>query len=122
MASDNFHFDIQGGMSLLPAALEVAFYDHKGAKAWMRDDTARQFVFYWTDKDRDQANVFPLAIDTEMASLLVKGWLATVDYGRQPDIDGSCSKGFRITNRHASYPGDWSIMFVVEARWMEHHK
>ena len=56
-------------------------------------------VLYWSiDKD---TNPLPYSINQEEAFFFIKGWLENLEYPPEPDIDGSCKKGFRaFTDEH----------------------
>jgi len=71
----------------------------------------------------------------------IKSWLASIEYPREPDCDGSCGKGFEVfvyasggycdlVNDIAAEKGDcnaitfdgWAITIVVKPYWVEYHK
>lgn len=62
----------------------------------------------------------PYEMGAEPLAEFIWGWLKSVDYGHEPDIDGSCGKGFEV-----GMPTDhsfWQLMLIVEPEWMEYHK
>lgn len=71
--------------------------------------------------------------NAEAIAFQVQSWLSTVDYGREPDHDGSNTKGFRITNhgpqmhdKDNAYfrgcPWDFYTLLTVQPFWNEYHK
>ncbi len=71
----------------------------------------------------------------------IKSWLASIEYPREPDCDGSCGRGFEVfvyasggycdlVNDIAAENGDgnaitfdgWAITIVVKPYWVEYHK
>ena len=62
-------------------------------------------------------------VTAEEAVPMVKMWLREQDYGREPDIDGSCSKSWRVFNGPWGYAGnDWRGVVAIEPYWAEYHK
>ena len=51
-------------------------------------------ILLWHDEK--EAEKLPFPLDFEGAVSFIKGWLEQVDYGKKPDIDGDCGKGWRV--------------------------
>lgn len=71
--------------------------------------------------------------DADAIALQVQSWLKTINYGREPNHDGSNTKGFRVTNKGPdAYNVDapawmicpWSFytFLTVKPFWNEYHK
>lgn len=59
---------------------------------------------------------FPLK-DPQAVADFIEAWLKQAQYPKEPDLDGSCSKAFRIhTFTHRG------IALIVEPVWAEFHK
>ena len=75
----------------------------------------------------------PLIAPMESADAIrsqIEAWLKTAEYGREPDHDGSNSKGFRLTTEIPKIydeqwrTQDWAFytFIVIEPIWIEHGK
>lgn len=116
---DTFHFDITGAS--LATALGVATTWRRGTAAWKLDHDGKRMVLYWTLAP----DTFPLpaTLDGQATVGLVESWLATVDYGPEPDLDGSVGKGVRVYNERWGNVGDeWQAFAAIEPVWLEYHK
>jgi hypothetical protein len=71
--------------------------------------------------------------DAEAIAHTIQSWLRTVEYGHEPDHDGSNTKGFRVTCEGPQiYAGDnsyihlcgWDfyVFMTVQPFWNEYHK
>lgn len=141
---DNFHIDITAfGKEALILTLEIVLMKHKPTH-WCDHPTKGLVLFWhkpeyleyleWTPETEAQKclpppsiliHPFPSVIKTaEKLATIVEDWLEHIKYGRQPDIDGSCSKGFRIYNEQWSYIhgcSDYSFI-AIKPEWAIHHK
>lgn len=138
--AEPFAFDLTG--IPLELCLQVASVDHSKvlgwsvqteptddknyqAKKWSPATPAGRLIFHWSTKEA-RTNVFPIGPTTMMIpelQTMIEAWLKQADYGRQPDIDGSCRKGWRVyVETWGRVNGDWTAAFAVEPVWLEFHK
>ena len=88
----------------------------------------QRFAMYWTEPNHKSKDYVPLPYEMKIQDMviLVSGWLQKkAEYGRQPDIDGSVKKGWRIVNHHAELGGmsdHWQVAAFVQPEWIEFHK
>lgn len=128
--TDNYRFDMTGVD--LGTALSVAFGDHlkrkcigyKTTERYIDPVTPSKFILFWADSEIQLTGMIPLPpmgpFETE---IVVNAWLASADYGREPDHDGSNTKGCRVYNDtwgHAA--GYWQAFAVIEPAWLMHGK
>lgn len=116
-------FDIAGAP--LKETLAVAAVNHKTVTHWAQLENA--FVFYWSDPTMDKAIPLPGPMKVEDCEGFIRSALSTVDYGDEPDCDGSVSKSWRIRHRlpasSITHPtNSWYVAFVVTPHWNEYHK
>ena len=119
---DNFDlFVIARGKTALTQCFSIAF-ETQGVKArgWY-EDPDYGFVFLWsTPSSKKGAYPLPVPLSAEAAANMAWEWLAQAPYPKEPDLDGSVSKGFNAyTNQGAL--GDYSIL-AVKPIWAHHHK
>jgi len=127
---DNFHFDMtsQGAEKLKvalglfdPPGRKVVGYsvgevDYGGGKG-----LKRRLVLYWNDSA--QATKLPFPMTMEQAADFAAGWLEHADYGREPNHEGSNSKGWRLYCESWRMVGsDWCAFAAVEPAWALHGK
>lgn len=121
--SEPLRFDLIGvDLSL---SLAVAYTGHRHAVGWRVDPGRNRMVLFWSAKGFGAPGVqqFPTPLGPEAVEPLVRAWLESVDYGREPDHDGSNRKGWRVFNERWGYVNDWSNAFVgIEPVWLEFHK
>lgn len=122
---DNFKVDVTAkGKEILQHVIELLMSDYHQVIAYMEDDSpgnrgARRLHLYWYYDQNDNATKLLYPFNLEQCVEFVWGWLLNAELGSEPDIDGSCSKGWRIHN----VKGGWShVTFVVEPVWAQHHK
>ncbi len=78
-------------------------------------------VLLWHEEHGSQA--FPFGIDVHLATDFVKGWLAQVDYGREPDHDGDNGKGWRVfTESWGHVAGHIYTVVAVQPAWAMYGK
>lgn len=129
---NHLSFDITGAP--LEIALAVPFktpvFGYPKAQAWSVDMDGKRMVLYWVAaKDgemRDEVRVHPLPapMALEQVASFVESWLATVDYGPEPDTDGSTEKSSRVycqnwgnINGHG-----WGSFVAIEPEWLVYGK
>lgn len=109
-------FDIKGAP--LKETLAVVASNHKTVTHWARVDD--HIVFYWSDPKSEVAVPLPGPMSVVDCEGFIKSALTTMDYGREPDCDGSVGKSWRIRHRLPSQ--SWYVAFVVTPHWNEYHK
>lgn len=100
---DNFSIDITAeDDSDLLAALKIAFHADdwpsggRTAVAWSIKDGTLIFLWHDTPGGDFEACCFPTPVVADSAFCVARDFLrATTPAEREPDIDGSCSRGFR---------------------------
>lgn len=109
-------------------AMKMAFDICSGSEAIRyRITPDRGMILYWTDSaegrsDHDTERL-PYKMKVEQAADFVWHWLQTVDYGDQPDHDGSNGKGFRIFNEAWGHiDNDWQAFVAIKPEWIEYGK
>lgn len=123
---DNFHVDItaRGFDDMFQKALELVLFDHsliEGYRESPTKDGTPTLYMYWLNTP-DISTAFPYKMRIEQLMPFVKGWLEQAEYGKQPDIDGHCTKGWRIFNTEGIQDGWSRISFAVQPVWAIHHK
>jgi hypothetical protein len=116
---DNFSFDMtsEGDATLRKAFL--LFPSARKAVGFRID--GKRFVLYWADSPKMSKLPYPMS--PEPAVELLVGWLAQVDYGRQPDHDGDNGKGWRLfTEKWGHVDGEWQAYAAVEPVWAMYGK
>lgn len=139
--AEPFHFDLTG--IPLELCLQVASIGHSKilgwstqteptddknyqAKKWSPSTPAGRLIFHWANHKESKSDIFPIGPSTMQAidlESMIVNWLKEADYGPQPDIDGSCRKGWRVyIETWNRINGDWTAAFAVEPVWLEFHK
>ena len=115
---DNFHIDVTSrGVDGLRKALSLMTEKVVGYSV----DPVKGMILYW--KNTANSTALPYHMTMEQAADMVWGWLATVPYGDKPDLDGSCSKGWRVyCERYGRINDDFYAFVAVQPVWAEHHK
>jgi hypothetical protein len=114
---DNFEFRLCSyGNNDLKEAIEFIMDNTTATHCLVEDGT---LTFFW-GKPGPQTPNFPVPLDAEAVYPMAKKWLDEADYGEEPDIDGSCSKGFEMDGP----PNDvWNkSIFSLKPLWAHHHK
>lgn len=121
---DNFILVLEAsGREAFKKACNLAFMDNSTAAAF--NTSGNSFILYWHDYAGTTA--LPYKMSEEAAEIMIWEWLTKhAKYPKEPDIDGSVSKGFLIEAGHDRlYKGqelDRYAMLKVTAVWAEHHK
>lgn len=122
-------FDITGAP--LRVALAVPFqtsvFGHRKVEAWSVDEDGRRMVLHWTKSSgssHHDVHPLPVAMELEQVASFVEAWLATVDYGPEPDTDGSTGKSSRVYCEHwGQIDGHgWSSFVAIEPEWLVYGK
>ena len=141
--SDNLHIDVIGeDEDDLADALRIALrrYNGRVAGCYSIDhetgETVNEFmsntptrptlVFSWCLEEKIPAAgklVSCLTMHQPAVTALIEDWLAGLPWNAEPDIDGECSKGWRIfTEGWGHVGGDHYAAFAVQPVWMMHGK
>jgi hypothetical protein len=89
---DNFHIDITSDRNI-EVALELAM---RGRKAIAFKKTPTTLVLFWAD--HPEAQLLPVAMSADKIVTTVVEWLKTeAQYCPEPDTDGHCTKGWRVS-------------------------
>lgn len=120
---DNFNLDITAeDDSDLLAALKTAFRDiprGRTAEFWAFDQGALVFLWHNVPEEGLEISRFPVAINGDAAFYIARDFLrANPPAGKEPDIDGSCSRGFRLFTKC----GTFYAICAVNAVWAHHPK
>lgn len=119
MSAGNIRFDLTGVP--LGLSLEVAATAWKKTVGWREDTENNRLVFYWVPSSA--SHPLPTPMQTYKLEGMITAWLAAADYGPEPDLDGSVSKGWRVYNEvWGSVGGDHMAFLAIEPVWLEYHK
>ncbi len=123
-------FDITG--IALEHALKIAFntsdYMEASAKGWATDrDGKRLILFRSAGSDSgsgSQIHPLPSAMGLNRAIGFVQDWLDSVDYGPEPDTDGSTGNSCRVyAERWGQIDGHgWASFVAIEPEWIVYGK
>jgi hypothetical protein len=117
------------GSKHLDLAIRIAMEYH------VTSDRAKEpTVSHWLEEDgkliflssgTDGGNAFVVPHTREMLIPLIGAWLAKQEYGEEPDIDGSVSKGWRLKSAPFLLPDHkarFYMQFFVQPAYLEYHK
>lgn len=119
---------LQAVFRLLTGAAPVTAWAIVDGKVNGNGITGKVLELYWHVGKEAPAGVYPLPapLDPDNAARLAWHWLEGLDdaaYGPQPDIDGSCSRGW-IVDTTVNRPG-WTSPYPIcqiIPTWAIHHK
>lgn len=128
VAGDTFSFDIAGAP--LTEALKIASLSHKKVEAWKVDvnketQKPRLILFWVFDANNPTLKEFIAPVETNSNTLaeLVKSWLNTADYGKEPGTDGSIEKSSRVYNEQWGHvDNNWRAFVAIEPHWAVYSK
>ena len=120
--ADNFEFRITGAP--LEKSLDIATSRWKRVVGWSVDKDSKRLILYWTDAETyPDYNPLPAPLSGDHLVGFVKSWLTFVDYGREPDIDGECGKGWTVYNESWGHvAGRWQAFVAIEPTWLLYGK
>lgn len=127
MAMDNFYVDVTArGAEVLKHTLELVLAHHSIAVAYTEPvlDNKKTLVLHWYIPEGQKNNYSPFPYPFRIEQLLpfIMGWLENQDYGPEDDIDGHCTKGWRLFNTHGITHGFGGGSFAIQTEWAEHSK
>ena len=99
----------------------------------VNDKFGTRMFLYWNRPDYDTktegANWFPYTMDVDEITSFVLGWLKRVDYvdyGDEPDTDGSTAKAFHFQAKDywgsEGYCDDYCVGVIVSPEWIVYDK
>lgn len=123
-AMNNFEFDVTAihreGFELI---MQFVAIEHPYAVAWSIDPK-EGLLLYWAMSDSMKTSVQTLPYKMKGKTLIDFAWSYLVETEiteRHPDIDGSCSKGWRVHN--TGITGGWSYAYIaIKPIWALHGK
>jgi hypothetical protein len=136
--ADNFRIDVTSDGSL-ESIMKIAFSKTpNGAASYTIRDPVEiedwrgkfsrplRLIFFWSlyplTEDIDMF-AFSNGLSAEEAADFARRWLEQIDYGPEPDHDGSNTKGFRIYNERYGHVDDSSYGTVaITPEWIEYGK
>lgn len=142
-AMDNFRVEVRsmGRVDLERAvALATEWYPNddegnphiQGAAAWKAEPSAARqgdevvptltlySIFNNKEDPKKGVSPFPVVLKGDAIVATILDWLESIDYPEEPDIDGSCSKGWHLV---AEMTDGWSFAFMsIRPEWAHHHK
>lgn len=123
-AMDNFKLVLEArDQEAFGIGCSIAFMDCNKASHFSK--TKNSFTLYWHGVAGTQPLPFEMSVGS--AQTFLWEWLENhAEYPEEPDLDGSCSRGFLLEAGHDRlYNGQESgryAMLKVTAIWAEHHK
>lgn len=133
--SDNFSFDMTGVS--LPLALQVAFEYVSWSTGWadlprnVEDASGKGYMvprllLFWCNPETSKVkgyNRFICKSNAAEVSPMVEKWLRGVEYGPEPDHDGTNAKGWRVYNENWGHvAGMWEAFAAIEPAWLMYGK
>lgn len=94
---------------------------HHFTRESFSDDGIDTLCFYWTECTG--ALKLPFKMDAQKASEFASGWLSDIEWGREPDHDGSNGKGWRLFNDDWGHVGgSWQAIVAIQPAWAMYGK
>lgn len=122
MSSDSTYFDMRS-VPLRPA-LEIAFSNAPGGKAWGYKSTPDRLTFAWHESAGKDFVPFVTPVSESQAKQIVQDWINEVaEFSPQPDHDGDNEKSFRIFCEAWGHVDHNYYAFVaIEPYWAQYGK
>lgn len=124
MPGDNYHFDVRSDTrEHFDMAMILAFSRGRTAATHYRINEGN-LVLLWHAESGSDANPLPYEMGVEAAIPFAWHWLESAEYPREPDVDGSIKKGFRIRNDESweHVDGDPYGIAVIQPSWQMYGK
>jgi len=120
---DNFSFSIQSdSIEDFELAMKLVFTRHEYVIAYKIDKDLGMILYGHSTKVPKNATYTLYLMDIKDTISFTWGWLKKVDYGREPDLDGDCKKGFRVSFEPWSNALDEKYMMIIKPVWALYHK
>lgn len=123
-------FDMTG--ISLEHALKVAFnttgYMEASVSGWATDRDGKRLILFWSASDSSEGSSpihpLPSPMGLKRAVDFVQDWLDSVDYGPEPDTDGSTDKSSRVyCESWGRIDGQgWGSFVAIEPEWIVYGK
>lgn len=114
----SFRFDITNDKNLAEI-LELAFSE-KGEACAYKVKNGR-LILSWVGSPSPASDWSSFLTPLTASSMvgMVKDWLATQDYGKEPNHDGTAVKGFHVYNeRWGQIDNDYQAFVAIEPHWI----
>ena len=119
--ADNFEFRITGAS--LEKSLDIAATSWKNVSGWSVDKDGKRMILYWTHANYPDYVQLPAEFPTTEMAMFIKAWLNNVNYGKEPDTDGSCKKGWTVYNESwGQVAGRYQAFVAIEPTWLMYGK
>lgn len=102
---------------VLDKTLEIIFESDYTSVTGYKITPENELIFYWSNTEKEIIP-FPFKTKNEALKPIILGWLKETLYPKEPNIDGSIKKGWRICN--FKYYG--CTLFTVEPKWIVYGK
>lgn len=80
-----------------------------------------ELVLYWAESNK--CTPFAYDFTRQEAADFALGWLRRADYGAEPDIDGSCKKGWTMfCGAWGRIDGEWEAFVKITPAWAMYGK
>lgn len=113
--SDPFSMTVASD-SRLEEILDLACTWNKTVRGFLKKPDV--LIFYWSDNG---CTPLPVPMSGSELTTIVLKWLKDeAEYPEEPDIDGHCRRGFRITTEFDGYAPYY--IFKVLPEWIIYHK
>lgn len=102
------------------AAMAMAFSGDKKAAAW----AVKNGALHLYSAPEHTAFSLPFPMSYDLSAKFALEWLGSLkedQLGKQPDIDGSTTKGWCIDNKHV-HVDDWKLLAKIKPTWLLYHK
>ena len=114
---DNFEIDVTARFRQ-PLAWVLGIISREHKRVMYFKSSRDMLTVFWCE--HPQAQPLPYTMLVEDMAAFIAGWLATADYGDEPDIDGSVTRdGWRVFN---SQQYGYQEAFTVTPAWSLHGK
>lgn len=89
------------------------------AAAYLRNGVERRLetlILYRNGPPGSNSFAFPQSLDD--LTHFIHGWIRNATYGPEPDIDGSCEKGYRLfTDEYGDVNGHRTALIAAQPEW-----
>lgn len=119
---DNVEFRVNGaGATRLAQALGLALGSNKVERYAIHP--TKGFILYWTPPETP-TTTFPFKMAAPQIAEFIHEWLKqSADYGSEPDIDGSCERGWTVYTESWGHVNEqWEAFLAVKPTWILYGK
>ena len=86
-------------------------------------DGTPTMILLWHEEGNQESSEMAYPHSREQATGFVRGWLGSVEYGPEPDHDGSNGKGWRVFNEYWGHVAGYRYAIVaVQPAWAMYGK